>query len=56
MGFKGCRTGEPDETERYPNIPASTPMIVQALAKCYGLDVDTVARHTTENARRLFRF
>lgn len=36
------------------NEPAFLPSIAAALADCKAVDLDTIARHTTANARRLF--
>jgi TatD DNase family protein len=37
------------------NSPAELPRIAQTLAELRGIDLDTVARATTLNARSLFR-
>ena len=60
-GFKGCRKTEPvanSTKETYPNVPASLPMVLEAVAKAYGesVTVDQVALATTQNAQRFFGF
>ena len=37
------------------NEPAWVPRVGQTLAELHGVDLETLARQTTENARRLFR-
>lgn len=55
MGFKGCRKTEASgEKDNYPNVPASLPMVLDAVAKCYGVTPAEIAEATTSNARRLF--
>ena len=57
MGFKGCRKTELTENNQkhtYPNVPASLPGVLEAVARSYGLSTVEVAAATTENARRLF--
>jgi TatD DNase family protein len=57
MGFKGCRKTEPTENNQkhtYPNVPASLPGLLQAVAKSYGVTDVEVAKATTENAKRFF--
>jgi hypothetical protein len=61
VGFKGCRKTEPvanSAKETYPNVPASLPMVLEAVAKAYGesVTVDQVALATTQNAQRFFGF
>ena len=57
MGFKGCRKTEPTENNSkhtYPNVPASLPILLQVVAKAYGVTDVEVAKATTENAKRFF--
>jgi len=46
---------EPLKTaKKYPNTPASIPLIADAVARIYGVALSEVAEATTTNARRLF--
>ena len=56
MGFKGCRaTEELRKKDKYPNVPAALPKVVQAVAECYGVSPQEVAERTTANARDFFK-
>lgn len=56
MGFKGCRAGEADRRkEKYPNVPAALPRVVEAVAECYGVSGERIAAATAANARAFFR-
>lgn len=66
MGFKGCRKGEQPKTEvsgrvyknrakdKYPNVPAALPLVVEAVAGLYGVTPEVVATQTAANARGFF--
>ena len=55
FGFKGCRnTEQTGQKDKFPNVPASLPLVAAAVAECYSISVAELARHTTYNARRFF--
>ncbi|CAF0957222.1 unnamed protein product [Rotaria magnacalcarata] len=37
------------------NEPSCLPYVVKKLAECYSVSVDEIAKHTTENAKKLFK-
>jgi len=56
LGFPGCRESETKKrSAKYPNVPASLPKVVSAIAEAKGVSFSVVAEATTRNALRLFR-
>ena len=55
MGFKGCRATEANKkNQRYPNVPAALPQILNAVAVAAKVPPPTLAAATIRNVKRFF--
>ena len=67
MGFKGCRSNEKKEMvmndgrvfknrakDKYPNVPAALPKVIEVLAGLYNVSLEVMAMTTTNNAEIFF--
>jgi TatD DNase family protein len=58
MGFPGCRISEGGKgkkaKQRYPNVPAALPLVVNSVANAAGISPKTLAYYAFQNACRLF--